>query len=180
MRFLPRVSVRLALPFALAISAGVFLAVAGRALSWSDTTTLVVGVALAAMLGLLGVPLALLPLASMERPERVTRRVPASARLSSSGRPVSSDRVMNPYDSVTASTIQQLDPNPSSTSLRDLLLVPPGAIALNATFAPANASSGEVNVAKAEFPPLREVRYEATLNSSAPRMNISKVTSASS
>jgi len=52
--------VRLALPIVVAISCGVFLSVASHSLSWSSASVFVVGMALAALLGLLGTPLLLL------------------------------------------------------------------------------------------------------------------------
>jgi hypothetical protein len=52
------------LAFGLAALCGVFLAVASDALQWSNASIATVGFALAALLGLLGTPLVLLPLAS--------------------------------------------------------------------------------------------------------------------
>lgn len=58
---------RIALPVAGAVAVGVFLSAASNALNWTDATSLVVGCAMAAMLGLFGVPLMLLPVATEDR-----------------------------------------------------------------------------------------------------------------
>lgn len=60
----------LALPFAVAVACGLFLSVASHALAWSDSSVLIVGMALAALLGLLGTPL--LFLARSEWPNEET------------------------------------------------------------------------------------------------------------
>ena len=49
-----------AIPLLAAVLVGGFLAAASAILDWSPTTTLVVGIALVAMLGLFGTPLLLL------------------------------------------------------------------------------------------------------------------------
>src|SRR4051812_32018999 len=54
---------RTILPIATAVAAGIFISVASHALAWSSATTWVVGAAMAALLGLFGAPLLLLPLA---------------------------------------------------------------------------------------------------------------------
>jgi hypothetical protein len=54
---------RLIFAFGLAVICGVFLAVASEALHWSNASVATVGFALAALLGLLGTPLVLLPFA---------------------------------------------------------------------------------------------------------------------
>jgi hypothetical protein len=53
--------VRLVLPIATAAALGVFLSVASHELDWNATTVWVVGLVLAAVVGLLGTPLLLLP-----------------------------------------------------------------------------------------------------------------------
>src|ERR1044071_1237842 len=56
-----------AVAFSVAIGCGVFLAVASDTLDWSGGSVAAVGLALAALLGLLGTPLVLLPLGGPER-----------------------------------------------------------------------------------------------------------------
>src|SRR5438034_3925885 len=51
---------RMALSLAAVVAVGVFLSVASHTLDWSRTTTVVVGAALVAVLGLFGTPLILL------------------------------------------------------------------------------------------------------------------------
>lgn len=60
---------RVVLAYVIAIACGVFVAVASNELDWSHSTTIVVGLALAALLGLLGTPLVLLPQVRNRRKE---------------------------------------------------------------------------------------------------------------
>jgi hypothetical protein len=55
-----RYLVRIGLPIAVAVASGIFLSIASHALNWSSASIVVVGGALAAILGLLGTPLLLL------------------------------------------------------------------------------------------------------------------------
>src|SRR4051794_313786 len=85
-------TVRVVLPVGVAVAVGVFLTVASHALDWSDTTTLVVGGAMAALLGLFGVPLVLLPIASDGR-EVLPTPTPAEAHASLHSENVDNDFV---------------------------------------------------------------------------------------
>lgn len=57
---------RTVFPFLVAVGVGLFLSVASHELEWSESTTLVVGIALIGVLALFGTPLMLLPFAEAE------------------------------------------------------------------------------------------------------------------
>jgi hypothetical protein len=64
-------NLRLIFAFGLAVACGIFLAIASEALGWSNASIATVGFAMAALLGLLGTPLVLLPLAApAQTPQR--------------------------------------------------------------------------------------------------------------
>jgi hypothetical protein len=66
-------NLRIYFAFGIAVACGIFLAIAADALNWSNASVATVGFAMAALLGLLGTPLVLLPLDTSTRSRKATQ-----------------------------------------------------------------------------------------------------------